>query len=61
MASSILDQVFEEPGLSAIQALFKNVSASVGDDDPANQGCLMVATVFEGVSEQPEVHQRITE
>ncbi len=61
MASSILDQVFQEPGLEAIQTFFQNMSSPVEAESPANLGCLMVATVFEGVSEQPEVHQRITD
>ena len=53
MARSVLDGAFAAPGREAIMGLFEGMVAPAPEDDPANMGCLMVATVFE-VGEPPE-------
>ena len=53
MAAGVLEAVFAEPGRAAIVALFEGMVAEAPAEDPANMGCLMVATVFE-VGEPPE-------
>lgn len=47
MAKGILDQVFDPPGLAAIEMIFTGMVAPKPAGDVANAGCLMVNTVFE--------------
>ncbi len=58
-AKSVIDQVFNPPGIAAIEALFSGMVQPKEEEDVANAGCLMVNTVFE-VADRPEpIEERI--
>ena len=59
MAKNVLANVFDPPGLDAIETLFRGMAAPVEADAINNSGCLMVNTVFNagraGTRFEPEI------
>lgn len=53
MAKGLIDQIFDPPGLDAVEMMFTGMVAPKPSDDINNAGCLMVNTVFE-IPDLPE-------
>ena len=59
IAKNVIDQVFDPPGVSAIQMMFQSMVMPKEPEDIANSGCLMVNTVFEVPEKPAEIEARI--
>ncbi|MEL6205221.1 MAG: TetR/AcrR family transcriptional regulator [Pseudomonadota bacterium] len=57
--AALMDQVFDPPGIAAIQTIFRGATAPRPDGDIAHSGCLMVNTVFELQDRSVEIDARL--